>query len=153
VLKRGVGTLFPQKRLFLHTFSKKGYENAVLKKRCGNAVPTPNEKAEPNNSNKVGIRPQEFPHWMVLFHCYCQLLTSSANLPVASPSVRSQPCFSVIFWIPHLQVTLLVQKGVGTRSHAKRRCGNAVPTRSHPTIPLHIRFNSPTKNKEYVRKR
>jgi len=36
----------------------------------------------------------------------------------------------------NLQVTLLVQKGVGTRSHAKNRCGNAVPTRSHPTTPL-----------------
>jgi len=46
-----------------------------------------------------------------------ELLTSSANLRVASPSVRSQPCFNVIVWIPHLQVTLLVQTGVGTRFH------------------------------------
>jgi len=36
-------------------------------------------------------------------------------------------------------VTLLVQKGVGTRSHTKNRYGNAVPTRSHPTTPLVIR--------------
>ena len=36
----------------------------------------------------------------------------------------------------NLQVTLLVQKGVGTRYHAKNRCGNAVPTGSHPTTPL-----------------
>jgi len=31
---------------------------------------------------------------------------------------------------------LLAQKGVGTRSHSKKRCGNAVPTRSHLTTPL-----------------
>jgi len=36
----------------------------------------------------------------------------------------------------NLGVTLLVQKGVGTRSHTKKRCGNGVPTRSHPTTPL-----------------
>jgi len=29
----------------------------------------------------------------------------------------------------NLQVTFLVQKGVGTRSHTKKRCGIAVPTR------------------------
>jgi len=35
----------------------------------------------------------------------------------------------------NLQVTFLVQKGVGTRSHTKKRCGNAVPrvpTTLHP---------------------
>jgi len=36
----------------------------------------------------------------------------------------------------NLQETLLVQKSVGTRSHAKKRCGNAVPTRSHPTTSV-----------------
>jgi len=46
-----------------------------------------------------------------------QLWTSSVNLHVASKSVRSQLCFNVIAWIPHLQVTELVQKGVGTHSH------------------------------------
>ena len=29
-----------------------------------------------------------------------------------------------------------MQKGVGTRSYIKKRCGNAVPTLSHPTTPL-----------------
>ena len=77
--------------------------------RYGNAVPTPTKKED---SNKVSIRLQEFPNWIVLFHC--RLLTRSANLRVASTSVRSQPCFDVIIWIPHLQVTLRVQKGVGT---------------------------------------
>ena len=36
----------------------------------------------------------------------------------------------------NLQVTFQVQKGVETRSHTKKRCGNAVPTRSHPTSPF-----------------
>jgi len=27
---------------------------------------------------------------------------------------------------------------MGTRSHAKKRCGNAIPTRSHPTTPLPV---------------
>jgi len=49
-----------------------------------------------------------------LFHCSCRLLTSSANLRVASTSVRSQPCFNAIVWIPHLEAISLVQKGVGT---------------------------------------
>jgi len=39
---------------------------------------------------------------------------------------------------PNLQVTFLVQKGVATRSHTKKKCGNAVPTRSHPTTPLRL---------------
>jgi len=46
------------------------------------------------------------------FVSLCKLFTSSANLRVASPVVRLR--FNVIFWIPHLQVTLLVQRGVGT---------------------------------------
>jgi len=107
----------------------------VLKKGCGNAVPTPvKRKTTPNSSNKVSIRLKEFSRWIYLFHC--RLLTSSANLRVVSTSVRSQTCSNVIVWIPQLQVTLLVQKGVGTRSHTKYNCKNAVPTRSHPTTPL-----------------
>jgi len=47
----------------------------------------------------------------------CRRLTRSANLRVASTSVRSQPFFNVIVSTPQLQVTLLVQKGVGTRYH------------------------------------
>jgi len=34
------------------------------------------------------------------------------------------------------QVMSLLQKGVGTRVPTLKRCGNAVPTRSHPTTPL-----------------
>jgi len=56
---------------------------------------------------KVCILLQEFPHWIFVFHC--TLLTSSAILRVVSTTVQSKP---------HHQVTLLVQKGVGTRSHA-----------------------------------
>jgi len=52
-------------------------------------------KTVPNSSNKVSIRLQEFQHWNFPFHR--RLLTSSANLRVASTSVRSQPCFNVIF--------------------------------------------------------
>ena len=63
---RGVGTLFP-------------YE--IIRKTAS------------NSSNAVSIRLQEFPHWIFLFHC--RLLTSSANLRVASTSVRSQPYFNV----------------------------------------------------------
>jgi len=69
-------------------------------------------KTAPNSSNKERIRLQEFPHSIFLFHS--RLLTRSANLRVASTSLRSQPCFDLIVWIPHFQVTLLVQKGVGT---------------------------------------
>jgi len=50
-------------------------------------------------------------------------LPNSANLRVASTFVRLQPCFNVNVWIPHLQATLQVQKGVASR--------NAVPTRFH----------------------
>jgi len=50
-------------------------------------------------------------------------MTSSVNLHVASPFVRSQPCFNVIFWIPHLEVTLLVQKCVGRVPKPKRGVG------------------------------
>ena len=65
------------------------------------------------------------------------LLTSSANLCVASPVVRSR--FNVIFWIPNLQVTVLVQKGVGTRSrthfHPKR-----IENLKKSNILVNIRF-------------
>ena len=44
-------------------------------------------KTAPNSSNKMSNRLQEF-----LF--YCRLLTSSANLRVASTSVRLQSCFN-----------------------------------------------------------
>jgi len=67
----------------------------------------------------LSILLQEFPYWIFLFHC--RLLTSSANLRVASTFAGSQTCFNAIIWIPHLQITLLVQKGVGT---------------SFPTTPL-----------------
>ena len=88
---------------------------------CVIGVPTPiKRKTAPNSSNKVSIRLQEFPHWIFLLHC--RLLTNSAKLCVASTSVRSQPCFNVIVWIPHLQVTLLVQK----------RFGNAFPPHYTP---------------------
>ena len=80
-------------------------------------------KAAATSSNKVSIRLQEFPAWTFLFHC--RLLTSSANLRVASTSVRSQSCFNVIVWISRLQVTLLLQKGVERRFH--------------PTTPLVLR--------------
>jgi len=36
----------------------------------------------------------------------------------------------------NLQVTFLVKKGVGTRSHTKERCGNVVPTPLHPCISV-----------------
>ena len=76
--------------------------------------PSHNKRKEdcPNSSNKVSIRLREFSHWIFLFQC--RLLTNNANLRVASTSVRPQPCFNVTVRIPHLQVTLLVQKGVGT---------------------------------------
>ena len=35
----------------------------------------------------------------------------------------------------NLQVTFLVNIGVGTRSYTKKRCGNPVPTVSHTTTP------------------
>jgi len=86
-------------------------------KVCNSTKGTPfphqiTKKPAPNSSNEVGILLQEFPHWILLFHC--RLLNNSANLRVASTSVRSQPCFNIIVWTPHLQVTLLVQKSVGT---------------------------------------
>jgi len=91
-------------------------------------------KTAQNSSMKVSILLQEFPHWIFVFHC--RLLTRSAILRVASTSVKSKPYFNVIVWIPHHQVTFLAQKDVGTRSHSKKRCGNAVPTRFHPTTHL-----------------
>jgi len=61
----------------------------VLKKRCWNAVPIPNKKEDCSKyfEHKVSIRLQEFPHWIFLLHC--RLLTRSANLSVATTSVRS----------------------------------------------------------------
>ena len=61
----------------------------VLKKRCWNAVPIPNKKEDCTKyfEHKVSIRLQEFPHWIFLLHC--RLLTRSANLSVATTSVRS----------------------------------------------------------------
>ena len=100
-------------------------------KQRGVETPFPHEikrKTVPNSSNKVSIRLQEFPHWIFLFHC--RLLTSIANLRVAGTSVKLQPCFNVIVSIPHPQVTLLVQKGVGTPFPR-------VPTPLHPcSYPL-----------------
>jgi len=40
-----------------------------------------------NDSNKVSICLQEFPHWIFLFHC--RLLSSSGNLRVTITCVRS----------------------------------------------------------------
>jgi len=88
----------------------------------------------------VSIHLQEFPHRIFLFHY--RLLTSGANLRVASTSVPWQPCFNVIVWIPHLQLTLLVQKGVGTRSHTKK---NVWERRSH-ALPPHY---TPAYNAKY----
>ena len=110
----------------------------------GVGTPFPNKKAETNSWIKSAFAYKNFQ--MDLFVSLCKLLTSSANLLVASPSVRSQLCFSVIFWIPHLEVTLLVQKGVGTRTHTKKRCGNAIPTPLHPwwwsrSLKLVFRFH------------
>ena len=90
-------------------------------------------EATPNSSNKVSICLQELLPWIFLFHC--RVLTSSANLYVASTSVRSQQCFNVIVQISHLQVPLLVYKGMGTLSHTKKMYSNVVPTRSHSTTP------------------
>jgi len=61
----------------------------------------------------VSIRLQEFPHCIFLFHG--RLLTSSANLRVASTSVRLQSCFIVI---------------------CAKSCGNGILMRSHPTTSL-----------------
>jgi len=77
VLKKRCRNAVSTTEVFPHLF-KNRYGNAVLKKRCGhavyqytlpgNAVPTPNKKTEPNSSNKVSIRLQEFPHWILFFH-------------------------------------------------------------------------------------
>ena len=56
-------------------------------------------KATPNSLNRVSIYLQELLHWIFLFHW--RLLTSSANLRVASTSVRSQPCFNNRQWLLH----------------------------------------------------
>jgi len=53
----------------ISTRTKPMIRGVVLKKRCVNGVPTPNKKTEPNSSNKVSIRQQGFPHWILLFHC------------------------------------------------------------------------------------
>ena len=80
---------------------------------CEIVFPTPiKRKAAPNSSHKVSICVQEFLNWIFQFHF--QLLITSANLRVASISMRSQSCFNVIVQIPDLQVTLLVQKGART---------------------------------------
>jgi len=76
------------------------------------------KKTAANSLNKLSIRLQRFQHWTFLFHP--RLLTSSAKLGVASTSVRLQPCFNVL---------------------SAKRCGNAVPTCSHPTTTLAIRRN------------
>ena len=65
----------------------------------------------------MSIRLQEFPHW--IFLSPCGLLTSNANLRVASTSVWSQSCFVVI---------------------CAERCGtpfsvSSVPSPLHPWIP------------------
>ena len=77
------------------------------------------EMSSPANQTKfflhycetLSIRLQGFPHWIFLFHH--RLLTSSANLRIAS-TCEIAPMF---LWNLNLQVTLLVQKGVVTRSH------------------------------------
>jgi len=67
---------------------------AVLKRGVGTPFPHQiKRKTASNNSNKVSIRLQEFPHWIFLFHY--RLLTRSANLRVTITSVRSQPSFNV----------------------------------------------------------
>ena len=97
----------------------------------------------------MSIRLHKFPHWIfpfVDFLTNCWLLSSSANLRVATTSVRTQPCFNIIVWISHLPVMLLEQKGVGTRSHTKQRCGNAVPTPLHPWTRATFRSTSKKNN-------
>ena len=68
-------------------------------------------KTAPNISNKVSIPLHEFPHWIFRYHC--RLLTSSADLRVASTSVRSRPYFNVN----------LLQKGVRRRSTHQKMNG------------------------------
>ena len=45
----------------------------------------------------------------------------------------AQVCFNIIVCISHLQVPLLVQKGIGTLSRTTKMYGNVVPTSSHAT--------------------
>jgi len=68
-------------------------------------------------------------------------MTNSAILRVASTSVKSQPCFNVIVWILHHQVTLPAQKGVETPFPC-------VPTPLHPCLCLHILVNHFKHSKE-----
>ena len=79
----------------------------------GNGVPTPNKKERLHQTVQIkwAFANKNFDTGSP-FHC--RLFTSSGNLRVASTSVRSQACFSVIVWTPHLQITLPVQKGMGT---------------------------------------
>jgi len=66
--KRGIGTSFPQEA-FPHLF--KEVWGCCAKKGVRMAFPHQIKKAEPNSLNKVSIRLQEFPHWIVLCHCVC----------------------------------------------------------------------------------
>jgi len=81
----------PQFHATICTRNWKKPRGEVLHKRYGNAVHTPNikKKTAPTCSNKGSIHLQKFPQWIFLFRC--RLLTSSANLRVASTSVTSQP--------------------------------------------------------------
>jgi len=83
--------------LHLNTIGWSGHAQECSVKKRDVGMPFPHQikrKAAPNSSNKASICLQELLHWIFLFHC--RLLTSSANLHVASTSMRSQPCFNVI---------------------------------------------------------
>jgi len=119
--------------LHLNTIGWSGHVQECSAKKRIVGTPFPHQiktKATPNSSNNVSICLQGLIHWIFLFHC--RLLTSGANLHVASTSVRSQPCFNVIVCISHLHVSLVVQKVMGTLSHTKKMYGNVVPTPLHP---------------------
>ena len=75
-----------------HTNSKIYNQGCSAEKSVGTAFSHEiKRKTATNSSKKVSTRLQKFPHWIFLFHC--KLLTSSANLRVASTSMRLQPCF------------------------------------------------------------
>ena len=79
----------------LSLFAARGVVTSAIKRGAGTAFPYQvTRKSAPNSSIKVSIRLQEFLHWIFLFHC--RFMTSTANLRVASTSVRSQPCLKVI---------------------------------------------------------
>ena len=119
VLKREVWEHRFHKRSFPTPFQKEVWERRAKKEvwepRSQINKLNKIEKAEPNSSNKVRIRLQEFPHWTFLFHCVNYWLAVQNCVSLAHLWDRSY--FNVMFWIPHLEVTLLVQKGVETRSH------------------------------------